>query len=83
MAVLDMADNAATNRLSRVVERLTLVSTIFLPLTAVFSFFGMNFSWMVEAIDSLGAFVALGLGLPVTIASGLLLFFWRRGFFRS
>jgi magnesium transporter len=83
MAVLDMADNAATNRLSRVVERLTLVSTIFLPLTALFSFFGMNFSWMIETIDTLGAFLALGLALPLTIAVGLLLYFWRRGLFRS
>lgn len=80
MAIFDMADSAATARLSYIVERLTLVSTIFLPLTATVSFFGMNFSWMVQHIQSAVAFALLGVTLPVLIAVGLLGFFRRRGY---
>lgn len=80
MAVIDMADSAATARLNHILERLTLVSTIFLPLTATVSFFGMNFGWMVEHIEGAVAFLLLGVTLPVLIAVGLLGFFRRRGY---
>ncbi len=45
-------------------ERLTLVATIFLPLTLATGFFGMNFGWMQERTGSLAAFVVLGVVLP-------------------
>lgn len=45
-------------------ERLTLVATIFLPLTLATGFFGMNFGWMQERTGSLTAFVLLGIVLP-------------------
>ena len=45
-------------------ERLTLVATIFLPLTLATGFFGMNFAWMQERTGSAGAFVLLGIMLP-------------------
>ena len=45
-------------------ERLTLVATIFLPLTLATGFFGMNFAWMQERTGSAGAFVLLGIVLP-------------------
>lgn len=45
-------------------ERLTLVATIFLPLTLATGFFGMNFGWMQERTGSLAAFVLLGIVLP-------------------
>src|SRR5262249_6761617 len=46
------------------INRLTLVSLIFLPLTFITGFFGMNFGWMNEVIGSASAFVALGVALP-------------------
>ncbi|WP_062950576.1 CorA family divalent cation transporter [Brachybacterium sp. sponge] len=45
-------------------ERLTLVATIFLPLTLATGFFGMNFAWMQERTGSLTAFVLLGIVVP-------------------
>jgi Mg2+ and Co2+ transporter CorA len=42
-----------------------VVATIFLPLTLIVGFFGMNFGWMVDRIDSAPAFWLLGLGLMV------------------
>ncbi|WP_205698951.1 magnesium transporter CorA family protein [Conexibacter sp. SYSU D00693] len=49
-------------RQNEVVERLTLVSTIFLPLSVLTGFFGMNFGWLVDHIDPLWAFLVYGLG---------------------
>jgi magnesium transporter len=54
-------------------ERAYLVSvlaTIFVPLTFITGFFGMNFGWMVGHIDTPLAFVALGLIVPA-VAAGL------------
>jgi hypothetical protein len=45
-------------------QRLTLVSTVFLPLTVTTGFFGMNFGWLTEHIGSLQTFAIFGLGVP-------------------
>ena len=52
-------------RLNETIYWLTVVATIFLPLTFVTGFFGMNFAWMVNRIDTPLAFVLLGLGTPL------------------
>ena len=58
-------------------ERLTLVATIFLPLTLATGFFGMNFGWLQERTGSIEAFVLLGLVLPA-IATVLTIVIVRR-----
>jgi magnesium transporter len=46
--------------------RLTIVATIFLPLTALTGFFGMNFAWLVDhAENDLVDFLIWGIALPV------------------
>jgi magnesium transporter len=52
-------------RLNETSYWLTVVATIFLPLTFITGFFGMNFEWMVGAIDTELAFWLLGLGTPL------------------
>src|SRR5215218_1832085 len=52
-------------RLNETIYWLTVVATIFLPLTFVSGFFGMNFRWMVDRIDTPLAFVLLGIGTPL------------------
>ena len=70
--------NANANRLNRLAARLTVLATFFLIWTLVTSFFGQNFGWLVDHIDTLEAFLiyeALGLVLPTVIAA---VYFWRR-----
>jgi magnesium transporter len=49
-------------RMNETMYWLTVVATIFLPLTFVTGFFGMNFGWMVGKIDTAAAFLILGIG---------------------
>ena len=47
---------------NEVQERLTIVATIFLPLTVITSFFGQNFGWLINHIGVAWAFWGLGIG---------------------
>ena len=51
----------------------SVLATIFVPLTLITGYFGMNFGWMVDRIDSPLAFWLLGFVIPV--ATGVLS--WR------
>lgn len=58
-------------RMNETIYWLTVVATIFLPLTFLTGFFGMNFGWLVGRIDSEAAFLLLGVGGSV-IATALI-----------
>ncbi len=47
----------------------TVVATIFVPLTFITGFFGMNFGWMIGRIDTQVAFWLLGIGVPAATAA--------------
>jgi Mg2+ and Co2+ transporter CorA len=64
------------------ISRLTLVSLIFLPFTALTGFFGMNFGWMGRHIESPETFVVLGIVLPVLSAVITVAAFRYWGFIR-
>jgi magnesium transporter len=64
-AVADSLARLIDLRLNETSYWLTVVATIFLPLTFITGFFGMNFGWMVGEIDSELAFWLLGIGTPV------------------
>ncbi|MBI5105039.1 MAG: magnesium transporter CorA family protein [Solirubrobacterales bacterium] len=80
---LDVYLSTQSNRLNEVTKQLTLVATIFLPLTFVTGFFGQNFGTLVRHINTPLAFWAYGVG--VMLASAALLYAWfrRSGFFQD
>ena len=76
---LDSYLSTVSNRLNQVTKQLTIIATIFLPLSFLTGFFGQNFGWMVQRLTSLGVFLGLGIGTEVLAVVGLLLLFRRRG----
>ena len=68
---------------NEVQERLTIVATIFLPLTVITSFFGMNFNWLVKHIGSTWTFWGLGVGGLVVSGLGIYLWLIRSGLYHG
>ncbi len=68
--------SVTSNRLNEITKQLTVVATIFLPLSFVVGFFGQNFGWMVRNIGSGADFWVIGGGSMVI--SLLILFVWLR-----
>jgi magnesium transporter len=73
---LDAFLSVENNRLSEIVRRLTLISTVFLPLSFVTGFFGMNFKRLVDAGDTL---FAAAIACMVLLPLGLLALLKRQG----
>ncbi|MFF4103850.1 CorA family divalent cation transporter [Streptomyces sp. NPDC001903] len=66
-----------------VINRLAIVSTIFLPLTFLTGFFGMNFAYLTDELESRVIFWVLAVGLQVVFLAGALYVLhrtriWRR-----
>ncbi|MEV6975030.1 magnesium and cobalt transport protein CorA [Kitasatospora sp. NPDC093806] len=77
IAVISVEQNRINLRQSATMERLTIIATVFLPLSFVVGFFGQNFPWLVGHIGGLAAFLAFGVGGLVLPC--VLLFGWLRG----
>jgi magnesium transporter len=73
----DVYLSSVSNRLNVVVERLTVISTILLPLIVITGFFGQNFGWLVRHIGGIGMFLVLGIALPL-LSAALLIVYLRR-----
>jgi magnesium transporter len=76
---LDAYMSVVSNRLNDVMKQLTIIATVFLPLSFLTGFFGQNFAWLVERIGSSATFFGVGVGTEVVAVVALLLLFWRRG----
>jgi len=70
---------ALAQRQSEQINRLTIVSIIFLPITFLTGFFGMNFDWMINTLGSPAAFFLLGILLPTASVIITVLWLKRRG----
>jgi magnesium transporter len=68
--------NANSDRLNAVASRLTVGGTIFVIWTVVTGFFGQNFGWLVDHVDTRHAFLLYGVGSLVVPTVVLLTVFW-------
>ncbi len=77
MAVIGLEQNEISVRQNETMKQLTLIATIFLPLTFITGFFGQNFGWLTGHINSLLVFVIYGIG-GLAISAGAIWFWFRR-----
>lgn len=77
-SLLDLYLTEVSNRLNDVMKRLTVIATVFLPLTFLTGFFGMNFAWLVQRITPLWTFLAFGIGLLVASTAAVAVYLSRR-----
>lgn len=75
-STMDVYLSTVSNRLNVVMKQLTLVATVFLPITALTGFFGQNFGWLVRHVNSFWAFAVFGVG--GALLSCVLLYAWFR-----
>jgi magnesium transporter len=76
-SLMDVYLSSMSNKMNEVMKFLTVISTIFIPLTFIAGLYGMNFKYMPELDWHWGYFGSLF--LMAAIAGSLLYFFWRRG----
>jgi magnesium transporter len=73
------------NRMNDVMKLLTVIATIFMPLTFITGYYGMNFNtespWNLPLLNyRYGSLVALGLMAATT--AGMVVVFWKRGWLK-
>jgi magnesium transporter len=75
--LLDMYLSTVSNKMNEVMKVLTIIATIFIPLTFITSLYGMNFQYMPELHWRMGyPFVWLTI---ILTSLGLILYFKRKG----
>lgn len=76
---MDAYLSMVSNKLNEVMKQLTIIATVFLPLSFLTGFFGQNFAWMVTHLGGLATFLGLGIGTEIVAVAGLFWLFRRRG----
>jgi len=74
--LMDVYLSSISNRMNEVMKVLTIIATIFIPLSFVAGLYGMNFDLMPELHWRFGYFAILG--VMFAIGGGMLLYFKRR-----
>jgi magnesium transporter len=78
-SVMDTHLSTVSNRLNVVMKQLTIIATIFLPLSFLTGFFGQNFGFLVRNITSGWSFWVIGVAVDIVTAVALVFVFRRRG----
>ena len=74
--MLDIYLSSTSRRMNEIMKVLTIISTVFIPLTFLAGVYGMNFSYMPELKVKFGYFAVLI--FMALVAAGMLLFFKRK-----
>jgi magnesium transporter len=77
--MLDIYLSSVSNRMNAVMKVLTIIATIFMPLTFIVGVYGMNFKRMPE-LEWQWGYPAVWL-LMVVVTAGMLIFFKRKRWF--
>lgn len=80
-AITDTYAASVGNRMNQIMKTLTIISSIFAPLTFIAGVYGMNFQNMPELHWGYGYYTALGVMAVVAVAQTVLL--WQRGWFQD
>ncbi len=81
---MDTHLSMVSNRLNVIMKQLAMIATIFLPLGFLTGFFGQNFGWLTNHLQTgFGYFLFLGIGAEIVAIVVLLIFFKRRGWLGS
>jgi magnesium transporter len=80
-SLMDIYLSSVSNKMNEIMKFLTVMSSIFIPLTFIAGVYGMNFENMPELRTRSGYFICLAVMLGVAIV--LLTLFWRRGWFEN
>lgn len=75
-SMLDVYLSSLTNRINEVMKVLTIIATIFIPLTFIASIYGMNFKYMPELEWKYGYFAVLGVMAVLVVV--MLIYFRKK-----
>ncbi|MFN2459962.1 MAG: magnesium transporter CorA family protein [Candidatus Velthaea sp.] len=78
---LDIHLSSQSHRQGETAKQLTIIATIFLPLTYITGFFGQNFDYLVKGIAAPSAFWWFGVGTQLTALGALLVYFRYKRWF--
>ncbi|MEO1402706.1 MAG: magnesium/cobalt transporter CorA [Cyanobacteria bacterium J06635_1] len=85
--LMDVYLSAVSNRMNEVMKILTVISSIFIPLTFIAGVYGMNFNaaaspWNMPELDAYWGYPICWAGM-IAIATTLTVYFWRQGWFKN
>ncbi|WP_041244855.1 magnesium/cobalt transporter CorA [Gloeobacter kilaueensis] len=86
-SLMDVYMSSVSNRMNEVMKTLTVISVIFIPLTFIAGVYGMNFNaekspWNMPELNWYWGY-PICLLVMLAVASGLVIYFWRRGWFEN
>jgi magnesium transporter len=77
--MIDIYLSSVSNKMNEIMKVLTIIATIFIPLTWIVGIYGMNFDYMPELRTKLGYPIVMA--IMVVIGALMLLYFKRKKWF--
>lgn len=83
--LMDVYLSSVSNRMNELMKTLTVISSIFIPLTFIVGVYGMNFNpavspWNMPELQSYWGY-PICWGVMLSIGVALSFYFWRKGWF--